>query len=114
MTYKYGNFTKQQIKDKSKIMHSEVHKLLLYKDKNVSQEIFTDDVAFLSYFSNLLKRFGGLNELLGCPSEMVDFMSTLEAAYKMVQSNDYNFCEYRRLILDAHGFIKDMFEEMEV
>lgn len=114
MTYKYGEFSDKQINDNSKMMHSEVHKLLLYKDKNVKQEIFQSDEAFLSYFSNLLKRFGGLNELLGCPSKMVDFMSTLEAAYLMVQSKEYNFNEYRRLILDAHGFIKDMFEEMEV
>ena len=45
---------------------------------------------------------------------MVALLSTLQSAYDMVLGKDFNYCEYRRLILDAHGYIKDMFEKMEV
>lgn len=114
MRHRYGTFTDEQIQLHSSIMHSEVHKLLLYKDRNVKQEIFKSDEEFRSYFNNLLHRFGGLNDLLNCPVQMVALLSTLQSAYDMVFSNKFNYCEYRRLILDAHGFIKDMFEEMEV
>lgn len=113
MKHKYGTFTDEQIQLNSKAMHSEVHKLLLYKDGNVKQEIFKSDEDFRSYFNNLLHRFGGLNELFNCPVQMVSLLSTLESAYHMVFDGRFNYCEYRRLILDAHGYIKDMFENME-
>ena len=111
MTHLYGTFTDKQMKSNAEIMHSEVHKLLLFKDKNVNQIIFNNESDYLSYFSNLLSRYSGLNELLSCPVEMVSLLSTLQSAYDMVTSDKYNFCEYRRLILDAHGYIKSIFEK---
>jgi hypothetical protein len=44
---------------------------------------------------------------------MVALLATLQAAYDMVNSKNFDFVEYRRLILDAHGYIKSMFEESE-
>ena len=114
MNQLYGKFSKEQLLMNSKIMHSEVHKLLLFKDKYVTQTIFDNEEDFLSYFSSLLRRFGGLNELLFCPVEMVALLATLQAAYDMVNSNDFNYCEYRKLIFDAHNYIKKMFEDKEV
>ena len=43
---------------------------------------------------------------------MVAFMSTLQAAYDEVNSDSYKYCTFRKLILDAHGYIKLMFEEV--
>lgn len=113
MNHLYGTFTNNQVKMYAKVMHSEVHKLLLFKDKDINQVIFDDESDFLSYFSNLLYRFSGLNELLHCPPLMVALLATLQSAYDMAKSQDFNFCEYRRLILDAHGYIKSVFEESE-
>lgn len=113
MKHKYGTFTDEQIRENSKEMHSDVHKLLLYKDGNIKQEIFKSEEEFRSYFNNLLYRFGGMNDLLNCPVEMVELLSTLQSAYNMACSKKFNYCEYRRLILDAHGYIKDIFEKME-
>lgn len=111
MNHLYGNFSKEQLLSYSKLMHGEVHKLLLFKDKNVTQVIFDSEDDFLSYFSSLLRRFGGLNELLFCPVEMVALLATLQAAFDMVNSKDFNYSEYRRLIFDAHNYIKKMFED---
>ena len=113
MKYLYGEFSGEQIQLNAKLMHSEIHKLLLYKDKNVTQEIFANDDDFKIYFVNLLYRFGGLNELLGKPVQMIALISTLQSAYNMAFSNNFNYCEYRRLILDSHNYIKNIFEEVE-
>ena len=113
MKHLYGNFTNSQIKANAEIMHSEVHKLLLFKDKNVNQLIFDNESDFLNYFSNLLYRYGGLNELLNYPVQMVALLATLQSAYDLAKSKSFDFCEYRRLILDAHGYIKSLFEESE-
>lgn len=112
MNYLYGTFSDSQIEDNAKLMHGEIHKLLLQKDPQIVKKIFQSDDEFLSYFRNLLYRFGGLNELLHEPPQMVSLMATLQAAYSETQTNAFHWETYRRLILDAHAYIKDMFEEV--
>lgn len=109
MNYIYGTFSNEQIQVTSQLMHSDIHKLLLYKDKKLNQKIFDSEEDFQNYFNNLLYRFGGLNELLFCPVQMVALMATLQAAYDMVNSDSYDYCQYRRLILDAHSYIENIF-----
>ena len=111
MKYLYGEFSDKQIDYAVVSMHNDIHKLLLYKDNKVTEVIFNSDEDFVNYFTNLLFRFGGLNELLGKPMEMVDLMSTLQSAYSEVLSNNFNYRVFRRAILDCHGYIKAMFEK---
>lgn len=110
MHYLYGEFTDEQIKEAVNQMHNDIHKLLLYKDDKIEKKIFDSDEDYVKYFANLLFRFGGLNELLGEPTQMVSFMSTLQAAYDEVQSSTFKYKTFRRAILDCHGYIKSMFE----
>lgn len=112
MKYLYGEFSDSQVDVNARLMHGEIHKLLLYKDPQINKELFKSNNEFLVYFRNLLFRFGGLNKLLGEPSQMVALMSTLEAAYSMVSDDDYHWETYRRLILDAHAYVKAIFEEV--
>lgn len=111
MKYIYGEFSDKQIELNAQKMHAEVHKLLLHKDNKITEQIFQSEEDFLSYFKNLLFRFGGLNRILGEPTTMVALMSTLQAAYDEVRG-DYHWNTFRRLIFDAHGYIKEMFEEV--
>lgn len=111
MRHLYGNFSDNQIKSNAILMHNEIHKLLLHKDNNVPEVIFDSEDDYKNYFLNLMLRYGGLNELLGCPTKMVALLSTLQAAFCEVTSNDYDYSIYRKLILDAHGYVKSMFEE---
>lgn len=110
MQYIYGEFTDKQISEAVRVMHNDIHKLLLYKDNKIEEKIFNTEEDFVTYFTNLLFRFGGLNELLGEPDQMVALMSTLQAAYDEVLSDHFNYRVFRRAILDSHGYIKAMFE----
>ena len=110
MIFTYGTFPDNQITQMAKTMHDDVHRLLLYKDENVLDKMFKSDDEFKSYFSNIMFRFGGLNTLLGCPICMVSLLSTLQAAFNVVGSEDYEYQVYRKLILDAHGYIDQVFE----
>lgn len=113
MQYLYGEFTDEQINKTVISRHSDIHKLLLYKDRNITEQIFNSEEDFVNYFTNLLFRFGGLNELLGEPKEMVSLMSTLQGAYREIRNpKKYKFWRFRRAILDCHGYIKAMFEEV--
>lgn len=110
MKYKYGEFTDDQIKKTAASMHNDIHKLLLHKDRDITEQIFKSEEDFVNYFTNLLFRFGGLNELLGEPKTMVEFMSTLQGAYDEVLSEHFRWSRFRRAILDCHGYIKEMVE----
>lgn len=111
MKHSYGEFSDKQIIDNAKLMHNEVHKLLLYKDPNVRIDLFNSEEDFYNYFQNMMIRFDGLNSLLGYPTQMIGLMSTLQAAMNLCKDN-YDYKTFRRLILDAHGYITKSFEEV--
>ena len=50
MDYLYGKFTDHQVDVAVSIMHGEIHKLLLYKDRNTEDTIFEDNEDFFKYF----------------------------------------------------------------
>ncbi len=113
MDYLYGKFSDKQILEAAHIMHSDIHKLLLYKDKRITEKIFNSEEDFIIYFDNLLFKFGGLNSLLGEPKLMIVLMATLKAAYNEVQKEHFSYRLFRKAILDSHGYIKSMFEEVD-
>lgn len=110
MQYIYGTFTDDQIKEAVQSMHSDIHKLLLHKDKKIKDKIFDSEAEYLNYFQKLLFRFAGTNMIFNEPPQLVAFMSTLQAAYNEVLKDNFNWIVFRRAILDCHGYIKDMFE----
>lgn len=96
MKYLYGEFTDKQINEAVRVMHNDIHKLLLYKDKKIEETVFNSEEDFFNYYDNLLFRFGGLNELLGEPDNMVMLMSTLQAALDNIHSNHYSYKTFRK------------------
>ena len=111
MEYAYGEFTNKQIKEAVRAMHSDIHRLLLYKDKKIEEIIFESEEEYMAYFKNLLFRFAGMNELFGEPPQLVAFMSTLQAAYDEILSENFRYSVFRRAILDCHGYLESMFED---
>ncbi len=114
MKYIYGEFTERQIKEAVHAMHSDIHKLLIHKDNNIIENVFQTEEEYLNYFNNLLFRFAGLSRLFDEPIQLVAFMSTLQAAYDEVVSDQYDWRKFRRAILDCHGYLELMFETEEV
>lgn len=106
----YGYFEDVQIEKTIQTMHREIHKLLLYKDKRIDDEIFSSKSEFERYFRNLLYRYSGFNILFGKPAEMIFFICSLQAAYDECRKFDFKYAEFRRLILDAHGYLEMMSE----
>ena len=60
------------------------------------------DMNIYDAFESVLSTFGGLNDLLNYPPELVGIMSMLDAAYLLVcDDGDLDWAKYRKLILDA-------------
>ena len=113
MQYIYGSFTDKQITEAVRAMHNDIHKLLLYKDKRVEETIFEDDDAFLVFFENVMYKLGGTKTLFNDNGVMVTLMSELQAALDNAKSDHFNYTTFRTAILDSHGYIKAMFEEVD-
>lgn len=113
MQYIYGSFTDKQINEAVRAMHSDIHKLLLYKDKTIEEKIFEDDEAFLVFFENVMFKLGGTKTLFNDNGLMVTLMATLQGAMDNFKSDHFSYKKFRRAILDSHGYIKTMFEEVD-
>lgn len=99
----YGQITDIQLEKYKKIMHKDLFWLLLYKDPKTKNQY--PNVDFNKYFVGIMKKLNGLNELLYFPTQMVDMMSLLQAAYQETSSETFDYSLYRKLILDAHALI---------
>lgn len=96
MQYIYGDFTNKQINEAVRAMHGDIHKLLLYKDKTIEEKIL-----------------GGTKTLFNDNGLMVTLMATLQGAMDNFKSDHFSYKKFRRAILDSHGYIKQMFEEVD-
>jgi hypothetical protein len=93
-------------------LHKELFWLLLYKDPKTKEKY--DTVNYDKYFTFLMKKIDGLNELLFYPVEIVSIMSLLQAAYQETKHPDFNFQIYRKLVLDAHNLVDDINKDGDV
>ena len=110
MRYLYGHFSRKQINEAVHAMHTDIHKLLLYKDNSIEEKIFEDDEAFMVFFEKVMYKFSGTKTLFNNNGIMVTLMSTLQAAMDEVKSDHFNYETYRRAILDSHEYVRLMFE----
>lgn len=99
MMHKYGEFPPRQAAEYKEKMRKQIFFLLLIVDPNTKDEY--GDVDVEEAFDNVLRTFGGFNELLGCPMQMVVVLSMLSAARMELRKKDFSFGIYRKLILDA-------------
>lgn len=109
--YKYGKFTKRQIDDYKKKLHSRIHWLLLYKDPNVVLDREVTQQDFDNYFNAVLNEIDGFNSLFDYPSEIVSLASILEYTNLITKNKNYSFKKYRKLIFDAHSQVDKLFNE---
>lgn len=102
METKYGIFPRSQISEHKNELHDNVLTLLYMKEK----ECPTLD----NYFSSLLWRLNGYNEIFGNQPIMIDIMSNLEEARIEALKEDYNHTKYRKLILDVFNSLDKLKE----
>lgn len=99
ISHKYGGFSTEQMHETKEKLRRRIFFLLLLVDKKTAENYEGVDVG--KTFESLLTEFGGLNEMLGYPVEMVSVLSLVNAARLEYESSDFNWQRYRKLILDA-------------
>ena len=102
MNTKYGEFKITQIVEHKQELHNNILALLYMKEENCP--------TLDNYFSSLLWRLSGYNEIFGNQAIMIDIMSNLEAARIEASKDVYDHNKYRKLILDAFNSIDKLKE----
>jgi hypothetical protein len=106
----YGDFDLNQIEKYKTKLHKKIFWLLLYKDPKTKDNY--PEVDFDKYFIYLMKEIDGFNQLLKYPSEIVEIMSILQAAYNETLKDNFDYQVYRKFILDAHSLIDKIDKEV--
>ncbi len=99
MEHKYGQFSEGQMHQAKEFIRKRIYFLLLIVDPDTKSNYGEVDV--LAAFDGVLTDVSGLNDLLGCPVELVTILSKLNAAKLEYQRNDFHWKKYRKLILDS-------------
>ena len=100
MEYKYGIYPNEQFDDYKKRIHSWVHWLLIYAERQ--------DPNLNTYFENLQYKFDGLNELINYPTQLMEVMNLIESAKIEYNKENYSHKKYRKIILDIHELIDNI------
>lgn len=103
MKGKYGNFKITQIVEHKQVLHDNILALLYMKEEN--------SPTLDNYFSSLLWRLDGYNEIFGNQAIMIDIMSNLEEARIEASNAKCDFKKYRKLVLDSFNMIDKLKEE---
>lgn len=99
----YGEIPVEQFNDYKVKLHKKLFWLLLYKDPNTCADY--EHVDFDKYITSLLKEIAGLSKILSSPSELVELLALLQAAYNETSREDFNYKTYRKFVLDAHNVL---------
>ena len=102
METKYGTFPQTQILEHKNELHDNVLALLYMKEENCP--------TLDEYFSSLLWRLNGYNEIFGNQPVMINIMSNLEEARIEAQKEKYSHFKYRKLVLDAFNALDQLKE----
>ena len=108
ITHKYGHFTTEQMHETKEGLRKRIFFLLLLVDRKTAGNYEGVDVE--KTFESILTGFGGLNEMLGYPAEMVSVLSLVNAAKLEYESSEFNWQRYRKLILDAGSGVEKIKE----
>lgn len=102
MNSKYGSYPDSQIHQHKDTLHSDIFKLLWMKEENYEQ---LDE-----YFSTVLWKLNGYNEVFNCQPVMIDILSILEEARIEALKEDYSHKKYRKAILDCMSLVNKLQE----
>lgn len=103
VSYKYGEFTDEQIESAKTYLRKQIFTLLLYVDPELKEKYENYDVN--KAFDTILHKIGGMNSILKEPPELVRIISMLEAAWIEYRKPEFDFKRYRSLILEAGSIV---------
>ncbi len=107
INHKYGKFNKKQFNEYKMQLRKKVFWLILYTDPKTNSDYNNVDVV--SYQQRLMEQIAGMNSLLFYPVDIIDLLIKLEAALLILKNKEnFDFREYRKLVLDAGDIIENM------
>ena len=106
MQYKYGEFSLEQMDDVKHLLRKKIFFLLLIVDPKTKDKY--QDIDVNAAFVDVLNLIGGLNSLLNYPAKFVRISSLLERARTMCESDDFDFSQYRKVVLDAGNTVEEV------
>ena len=99
----YGEFSPEQISGTKARLKKRIFYLLFIVDPKTAVNFQSVDIR--KAFDSLLVEFGGLNNLLGYPVELVSILSLINAAKLEYENPDFDWMRFRKTVLDAGALV---------
>lgn len=104
--HKYGELKFLKLITISRNYEKKIFWLVLYTDKNTKEDFENIDVV--KYHKNLLFEISNCNKLLLYPKDFVEIINSLECALSVLQSEEFDFNKYKKLVFDAGALLQRM------
>ena len=98
ITHKYGEFKESQVD---------------YYKQNYERKYFgwcytLIRIDVVEYHKNLLSEISSCNQLLLYPKDFVEIVNSLESALTVLESDEFDFKKYKKLVFDAGALLQRM------
>ena len=67
-----------------------------------------ENIDVVKYHKNLLFEISNCNKLLLYPKDFVEIINSLECALSVLQSEEFDFNKYKKLVFDAGALLQRM------
>lgn len=106
VSHKYGKFKNSQVKYYKEKLRKKIFWLILYTDEKTKKDFENIDV--IKFHENLISEISSCNELLFYPKDFVEVINSLEQALCVLESDKFDFVQYKKLVFDAGAILKRM------
>lgn len=106
--HKYGEFQESQVEYYKQKFRKKIFWLILYTDENTNQNY--KNVNVKRFHRNLIFEISNCNELLFYPKNFVEIINKLDCALTILESEHFNFNEYKKLVFDAGALLESLEE----
>lgn len=106
--HKYGEFKESQVDYYKQKFRKKIFWLILYTDERTNQNYKNVDVK--KFHKNLIFEISNCNKLLFYPEHFVEIINKLDCALSILESDHFDFNEYKKLVFDAGALISSLEE----
>ena len=106
ISFEYGECTVHQVEFYKTKLKKKIFWLIIYTDPNTNEPYKDFDVK--KFHKNLIEEFSSFNSMFDFPDDFLEIVNCLNEAFDILESDNFDFQKYRKLVLDAGALVKSM------
>lgn len=106
ISFEYGECTEHQLEFYKRKLQKKIFWLIIYTDPKTCEPY--KDFNVLRFHRNLIEEFSSFNSMFDFPDDFLEIVNCLNEALIVLESKNFDFKKYRKLVLDAGALVRSM------